>query len=87
MPDAARGFPDKAIGFCRSERCLDGVQFEVAALTLSPGAPATSCFGFVAIRVNKRADGFVCKTQGPAFEASQASTVLQQVHVPRFIEP
>jgi hypothetical protein len=66
---------------------FDNVQFEVAALSLDPGAPASSCFGFVAIQVNKRADGFVCKTQGPAFEASQASTLLQQVYVPRFIEP
>jgi len=66
---------------------FDGVQFEVAALALAPGAPASSCFGFVAIRVNKRADGFVCKTQGAPFEASQANAVLQQIHVPRFIEP
>jgi hypothetical protein len=66
---------------------FDNVQFEVAALTLAPGAPASSCFGFVAIQVNKRADGFVCKTGGPDIEASQASALLQQVYVPRFIEP
>ena len=66
---------------------FDGVQFEVAALALAPGAPASSCFGFVAIKVNKRADGFVCKTQGAPYEASQANAVLQQVYVPRLIEP
>jgi hypothetical protein len=66
---------------------FENVQFEVATLTLNPNAPATSCFGFVGIQVNKRADGFVCKTQGPAFEANQANALLQQIYVPRFIEP
>lgn len=71
----------------KADLVFDNVQFEVAALSLAPGAPAGSCFGFVGMQVNKRVDGFVCKTQGPAFEASQASAVLQQVYVPRFIEP
>jgi hypothetical protein len=70
-----------------SSLVLDGVQLEVAALTLNPGAPASSCLGFVAIQVSKRADGFVCRTEGPAFDASQASPVLSQINVPRFIEP
>ncbi len=71
----------------KADLVFDNVQFEVAALSLAPGAPASSCFGFVGMQVNKRVDGFVCKTQGPAFEVSQASAVLQQVYVPRFIEP
>jgi Caspase domain/Bacterial SH3 domain len=70
-----------------SSLVFDGVQFEVAALTLKPDAPATSCLGFVAIQVNSRVDGYVCRFQGPAFEASQANAVLSQINVPRFIEP
>jgi Caspase domain/Bacterial SH3 domain len=70
-----------------SSLVLDHVQFEVAALTLQPDAPAASCLGFVAIQVRKRVDGFVCRTEGPAFDASQASPVLSQIHVPRLIEP
>jgi hypothetical protein len=54
---------------------------------LQPGAPAASCLGFVAIQVGRRADGYVCRTEGPAFDASQASPVLSQIYVPRFIEP
>jgi Caspase domain/Bacterial SH3 domain len=70
-----------------SSLVFDNVQFEVAALTLKPDAPATSCLGFVAIQVSSRVDGYVCRLQGPAFEASQANAVLSQIHVPRFIEP
>jgi uncharacterized caspase-like protein len=70
-----------------SSLVIDGVQFEVAALTLNPDAPATSCLGFVATQVGDRVDGYVCRIQGPAFDASQASAVLSQIHVPRFIEP
>jgi len=70
-----------------SSLVFDGVQFEVAALTLKPDAPPTSCLGFVAIQVGDRVDGYVCRIQGPAFDASQASAVLSQIHVPRFIEP
>jgi len=70
-----------------SSLIFDGVQFEVADLTLSPGAPASSCLGLVGIQVGKRVDGFVCRIQGPAFVASQASEVLSQIDVPRFIEP
>jgi hypothetical protein len=70
-----------------SSLVFDDVQFEVAALTLQPGAPAASCLGFVAIQVGRRADGYVCRTEGPAFDASQASPVLSQIYVPRFIEP
>ena len=70
-----------------SSLVFDDVQFEIAALTLNPDAPASSCLGFVAIQVSKRVDGFVCRTEGPAFDAGQASPVLSQIHVPRFIEP
>jgi uncharacterized caspase-like protein len=70
-----------------SSLVFDDVQFEIAALTLKPDAPAGSCLGFVAIQVSKRVDGYVCRTQGPAFDAGQASPVLSQIHVPRFIEP
>ena len=70
-----------------SRTIFDGVQFEVAAVTLNDGAPAQSCFGFVAYQVGKRVDGFVCRPTGPAFDVAQASTVLGQIHVPRFIEP
>jgi hypothetical protein len=70
-----------------SSLVFDDVQFEIAALTLNPDAPVSSCLGFVAIQVSKRVDGFVCRTQGPAFDAGQASPVLSQIHVPRFIEP
>jgi uncharacterized caspase-like protein len=70
-----------------SSLVFDDVQFEIAALTLNPDAPASSCLGFVAIQVSKRVDGFVCRIQGPAFDAGQASPVLSQIHVPRFIEP
>jgi hypothetical protein len=66
---------------------FDNVQFEVAALTLQPDAPATSCLGFVAIQVNSRVDGYVCRFEGPPFQVSQANAVLGQIHVPRFIEP
>jgi hypothetical protein len=70
-----------------SSTILEGVQFEVAALTLNDGAPARSCFGFVAYRVDKRADGFVCRPAGPAFDVGQANAVLSAIRVPRFIEP
>jgi uncharacterized caspase-like protein len=66
---------------------FDSVQFEIAALTLQPGAPATSCLGFVAIQVNSRVDGYVCRFEGPPFQVSQADAALRQVYVPRFIEP
>jgi hypothetical protein len=66
---------------------FEGVQFELAALTLNEGAPAQSCLGFVGYQVGKRVDGFVCRPGGPAFDLAQASTVLSQIHVPRFIEP
>jgi hypothetical protein len=66
---------------------FDNVQFEVAALTLQPGAPATSCLGFVAIQVSSRVDGYVCRFEGPPFQVSQADAALRQIYVPRFIEP
>jgi hypothetical protein len=66
---------------------FDSVQFEVAALTLPPGAPATSCLGFVAIQVSSRLDGYVCRFEGPPFQVSQADAALRQIYVPRFIEP
>lgn len=66
---------------------FDGVQFEVAALTLSDGAPARSCLGFVAFQGARRVDGFVCRPAGPAFDVAQANAVVGQIRVPRFIEP
>jgi uncharacterized caspase-like protein len=70
-----------------SSLVFDNVQFEVAALTLQPGAPATSCLGLVAIQVNSRVDGYVCRFEGPPFQVSQADAALRQIYVPRFIEP
>ena len=70
-----------------SSLVFEGVQFEVAALSLNDGAPARSCLGFVAYQVSRRLDGFVCRPAGPAFDVSQADAVLSQMRVPRFIEP
>jgi hypothetical protein len=70
-----------------SSMVFEGVQFEVAALSLDDGAPAKSCLGFVAYQVSRRLDGFVCRPAGPAFDVAQANAVLSQFRVPRFIEP
>jgi Caspase domain/Bacterial SH3 domain len=70
-----------------SSMIVEGVQFDVAALSLNDGAPARSCLGFVAYQVSRRVDGFVCRPAGPAFDVAQASAVLGQMRVPRFIEP
>jgi hypothetical protein len=70
-----------------SSLVFEGVQFEVAALSLNDGAPARSCLGFVAYQVSRRVDGFVCRPAGPAFDVAQANAVLSQMYVPRFIEP
>jgi hypothetical protein len=70
-----------------SSMIVQGVQFEVAALSLDDGAPAKSCLGFVAYQVSRRLDGFVCRPAGPAFDVAQANAVLSQFRVPRFIEP
>jgi uncharacterized caspase-like protein len=70
-----------------SSTIFEGVDFEVAALSLNDGAPARTCFAFVGYQVSKRVDGFVCRPAGPAFDVAQANAVLSQVRVPRFIEP
>jgi hypothetical protein len=70
-----------------SSMVVEGVQFEVAALSLNDGAPARTCLGFVGYQVSRRVDGFVCRPAGPAFDVAQANAVLSQIRVPRFIEP
>jgi hypothetical protein len=70
-----------------SSTVFEGVQFELAALTLNDDAPAQSCLAFVGYQVGKRVDGFVCRPGGPVFDLAQADAVLSQIHVPRFIEP